>query len=83
MTPTNYLGVRLARMEPQERRWRLRMLVGEQMVALGVKGHNPGCLHGPAWTKRELDGITYTMWRVGRADSTGRIIGGPNDGGDQ
>lgn len=86
MTPTSYLGVRLARMEPQERRVRLRMLIGEQLTNLPrqhARGHCPfpPCQHGSAWSSRELDGITYVLWKIGRADTEGHIIGGPNDGG--
>ena len=88
MTPTSYLGVRLAKMDPQQRRVRLRWIVGEQLTAIGRK-HSNGCPngnipcdHGTPWTGRELDGITYTMWKLGRADSAGHIIGGPNDGGE-
>jgi hypothetical protein len=86
MTPTSYLGVRLARMEAQERRVRLRMLIGEQLTSLPRKhdrGHCPfpPCDHGSAWSSRELDGITYVLWKMGRADKDGAIVGGANDGG--
>lgn len=89
MTPTNYLGTRLSKLEPQERRVRLRMLVGEQLTNIGRR-HDRGfcpngkgmyCDHGPAWTSRELDGITYVLWKMGRADKDGAIVGGANDGG--
>lgn len=89
MTPTSYLGVRLAPMDPQQRRARLRMLIGEQLTSIGRKhqrgfcpnGKNAICDHGPAWSSRELDGITYVLWKIGRADTAGHIIGGSNDGG--
>lgn len=86
MTPTSYLGVRLSKMAPQERRARLRMIVGEQLTSL-PRQHDrgkcpyPPCDHGSAWTSRELDGITYVLWKYGRTDKDGRIVGGANDGG--
>jgi len=87
MTPTSYRGSRLAKMEPQARRERLRMIVGEELTAVGRK-HQRGkcpngsipCDHGEAWTARELDGITYVFWKLGRRDKDGAIVGGANDG---
>jgi hypothetical protein len=75
-------------MEPQARRERLRLIVGEELTAVGrrhERGHCPNgsamaCDHGEPWTSRELDGITYVFWRMGRADKHGGIVGGPNDG---
>jgi hypothetical protein len=88
MTPTSYRGVRLAKMAPQERRERLRLIVGEELTAVSrkhLRGHCPNhgapCDHGSAWTSRELDGIAYVFWKVGRADNQGAIVGGANDGG--
>lgn len=88
MTPTSYRGVRLPKMDAQERRARLRLIVGENLTAVG-REHKRGCTnppgvacdHGAPWTARELDGITYVLWKLGRADKDGAIVGGPNDGG--
>ena len=86
MTPTSYLGHRLPRMEPQERRVRFRMLVGESLTNISRKHQRgqcpqPPCDHGTAWTSRELDGITYVLWKLGRPDKDGQVVGGANDGG--
>lgn len=86
MTPTSYLGTRLAKMDPQARRARFRMLIGEQLTGVSRKHQRgqcpyPPCDHGTAWTSRELDGITYVLWKIGRADKDGAIVGGANDGG--
>ena len=87
MTPTSYRGSRLSKLDPQERRERLRLIVGEELTAVG-RQHKRGCVnprgvpcdHGQAWTSRELDGITYVFWKVGRLDKDGNKVGGPNDG---
>lgn len=85
MTPTSYRGSRLSKLEPQERRERLRLIVGEELTAVGrhhMRGKCPNapCDHGEAWTARELDGITYVFWKMGRADKDGNRVGGPSDG---
>jgi hypothetical protein len=88
VTPTRYYAVKLAKLPPQERRERLRLIVGETLTALPRRhgrgfcpnGKGATCDHGAAWTSRELDAVTYAMWMVGRVDSSGGIIGGPNDG---
>lgn len=85
MTPTSYRGSRLAKLDQQARRERLRLIVGEELTAVGrhhMRGRcpHPPCDHGSAWTARELDGITYVLWKLGRVDNDGNIVGGANDG---
>ena len=79
MTPISYLGHTLPKMSPEQRRWRLRLIVGEMVVAEPL--HGPGCLHGEQWTSRERDGLTHLMWKLGRADKDGNRFGGSQDGG--
>lgn len=67
-------------MSPEARRWRLRLLVGENIVALGVPGHSADCLHGSAWTKRELDHMAEMLWKMGRSTPSGGVFGGSTDG---
>ena len=83
MTPIYYIdGHKLPSMPADQRRWRLRLIVGEMVVAQSLPNHTPGCLHGEAWTSRERDGMTHLMWKLGRADANGNTFGGPQDGGE-
>jgi hypothetical protein len=75
-------------MEPQARRERMRMIVGEELTAVSRRhqrgfcpnGKSVVCDHGSAWTARELDGIAYVFWKVGRSDNDGNRVGGAHDG---
>jgi hypothetical protein len=88
VTPTNYYGLRLAKLPPAERIKRLRLILGETLTAVGRKhrygrcpnGPGAACDHGTAWTASELDGLTYALWKIGRPDSSGAVIGGALDG---
>jgi len=88
VTPTNYYGVRLAKLPPAERIGRLRLILGETLTAVPRQhrygqcpnGKGARCDHGAAWTSSELDGLTYTLWKVGRFDKDGAIVGGAHDG---
>jgi hypothetical protein len=83
MTPQYYLSGKLPEMDPQQRRWRLRLIVGEMVVSSRATGHprehGLNCGNGSQFTSAERDGLAMLIWKMGRSFD-GKLYGGSHDG---